>query len=94
LFKITPLKGAFVVNSKGAHEANFEMGQDRRITLSFSPVCGIEVPKDANAIFSTLGLTVFIMLNSSKCKGRKSAANDREKALVFILCNIFPCFGV
>eukprot|EP00957_Ditylum_brightwellii_P010070 760452-Ditylum_brightwellii.AAC.1 len=34
------------------------------------------------------------MLNSSKCKGRKSAANDGEKALVFILCNIFPCFGV
>eukprot|EP00957_Ditylum_brightwellii_P014591 1099574-Ditylum_brightwellii.AAC.1 len=73
--------GAFVVNSKGADELTFEMGQDRRITLLFSPVCGIEVTKDANEIFSTLGLTVFIMLNSSKCKGRKSLANDGEKAL-------------
>eukprot|EP00957_Ditylum_brightwellii_P146768 11173234-Ditylum_brightwellii.AAC.1 len=55
------------------------MGQDRRITLLFSPVCGIKVSKGANAIFSTLGLShIWLAISFTICDIYDEHAKEAE----------------
>eukprot|EP00957_Ditylum_brightwellii_P095937 7309613-Ditylum_brightwellii.AAC.2 len=83
-----------IVNCKQHYKVKIELGHDWGKALLFCPVMGVEVTKDAYAVFGQLRKAMLIVFDDGDCYGRECRTHHWSNMMVFFFREVFPGLGV